>query len=73
MLSILGLDAFLVKMTFLTPVTFILTSDPIIVLHDSGSGTGHFDQVWSESDVGNMWKRRVARRKKIFNQVYGNE
>ena len=39
-----GLDAFLVKMTFLTPVTPSWPLTPPLCL-SSGQGTGHFDQV----------------------------
>ena len=55
-----GLDAFLVKMTFLTP----MTSDPIIVcawvVVNIPVTVTKFGQNWM---YGSMWKRRVARKK----------
>ena len=54
------LHAFLVKMTFLTPVT---TSWPLIPLCvSSGSGTGHCDQVWLKSDVGKYVKKTCCQK-----------
>ena len=58
-----GLDAFLVKMTFLTPVTHQDLWPHHCLCMSSGSGISHCDQVWSKSDVGKYVKKTCCQKK----------
>ena len=60
-----GLDAFLVKMTFFDPSDPIMTSDPTIVCAwVAGKVPVTVTKFGQNQMSGSMWKWRVARKKK---------
>ena len=72
-----GLDAFWVKITFLTPVTPSWPHRDLWPHHrfcmSSGQGTGHFDQLWSKSNVGKYVKNTCCQKKEERRKGKGEE